>query len=536
MFDRREPSTYSLPASLPQWPQGEGSFNAGIINLGELEVKMVKQLAVFNYYYYYFKKYKTKSIMFYGPQSIPDGFFLLGHSAQPSSHRHLGRSCVLVARNSNNNLDHQPPPLMHPVGFDLIFKDTLFVIWRPRPPPGYRALGFIVTTLIRRVLMKPKLSVVMCVREDLTQSCQLGDDLCESYSKIKVFNTKPFRTGMFSKGVPVGTFVSALSDSDFPHVGYCLRNLNPNLEAMPNLEQVEALMQHYGPILYFHPDEVYFPSSVPWFFKKGAKLFKKGKSSNGIPIHPHGTNLPQGGTNDGSYWLDLPPEDVDDIKHGNLESAQLYIHVKPAFAGTFTDIDMWFFCPYKGPVAVTLTNKLKTKIKVGKHIGNWEHFTLRISNFNGELYSVYFSGHSGGKWVDASHLKFFKGNKPIVYSAKGSHATFPNAGTCIKGLPKLGIGLKMQADVSNQFIDASNTYHIVAAEYLGGVVEEPDWLQYMRVWGPTVSFDWRPELKKSITYLPFLTGLMVKKLVHLFPYKERRTGPKERLSWFGDEQ
>nr|XP_043619481.1 uncharacterized protein LOC122591304 isoform X1 [Erigeron canadensis]XP_043619482.1 uncharacterized protein LOC122591304 isoform X1 [Erigeron canadensis]XP_043619483.1 uncharacterized protein LOC122591304 isoform X1 [Erigeron canadensis]XP_043619484.1 uncharacterized protein LOC122591304 isoform X1 [Erigeron canadensis]XP_043619485.1 uncharacterized protein LOC122591304 isoform X1 [Erigeron canadensis]XP_043619486.1 uncharacterized protein LOC122591304 isoform X1 [Erigeron canadensis]XP_04 len=410
---------------------------------------------------------------------------------------------------------------MHPVEFDLIFKDTrsYYYIWRPRPPPGYRALGFIVTTLAMRGPIKPKLSDVMCVREDLTQSCELGDDLCANLSELKIFNTKAFKTGMFSKGVPVGTFVSTFSDSYLPHVGCCLRNLNPNLEAMPNLKQVDALIQHYGPILYFHPNEVYFPSSVSWFFKKGAKLFKKGKSSNGIPIDPHGSNLPRGGTNDGSFWLDLPSKGVDDVKHGDLESAELYVHVKPAFAGTFTDIDMWFFCPF------------------GKHVGNWEHFTLRISNFNGELYSVYFSGDSGGKWVDATRLEFFKGNKPIVYSAKGGHATFPNAGTCIKGLSKLGIGLKMQADVNIQFIDASNKYHIVAAEYLGGVVEEPDWLQYMRVWGPTISFDWRPELKKSITHLPFLTRLMVKKLIHLFPYnKERRTGPKERRSWFGDEQ
>lgn len=107
---------------------------------------------------------------------------------------------------------------------------------------------------------------------------------------------------------------------------------------MSNLEQVKELIHHYGPTVYFHPDEVYLPSSVPWFLK-----------------------------NENSYAL---------VKHGNLESAEVYIHVKPASSGTFTDIDMWMFDPFTGPVTFTVAKLLNLNIKTNKHLGYWEisHF------------------------------------------------------------------------------------------------------------------------------------------------------------------
>ncbi|CAL9092932.1 unnamed protein product [Musa textilis] len=94
-------------------------------------------------------------------------------------------------------------------------------------------------------------------------------------------------------------------------------------------------------------------------------------------IDTEGSNLPLGGKNDGEYWIDLPDDDRNGIiKIGNIDNAELYVHVKPAFGGTFGDIAMWNFCPFIGPAT----------IKVG--MANWEHYTRRISNFTGELVST----------------------------------------------------------------------------------------------------------------------------------------------------
>ncbi|CAL9752366.1 unnamed protein product [Musa acuminata subsp. burmannicoides] len=39
------------------------------------------------------------------------------------------------------------------------------------------------------------------------------------------------------------------------------------------------------------------------------------------------------------YWIDLPDDDRNSLtKKGNIDRAELYVHVKPAFGGTFSDI------------------------------------------------------------------------------------------------------------------------------------------------------------------------------------------------------
>ncbi|XP_071709928.1 hypothetical protein At1g04090-like [Rutidosis leptorrhynchoides] len=528
-----QPKPYFLPSPLPQWPQGRG-FASGRINIGELEVALVKD---FEFIASYTPKKAKTGVTFYKPVSLPEGFYTFGHYGQLTNQQLRGY--VVVARAAQNT-ETESPPLQLPLGYELIWNSGTIYVWQPIPSDGYRALGFLVTD----DEIEPDLEEVSCVRDDLTENCEVDDVILGSNSNIKIWNTKACKTGMFCKGVTVGTFFCTTSSNSSDELDICcLRNMNSNLEAMPNLEQVDALIDHYGPTVYFHPDEVYLPSSVSWFFENGALLFKKGKS-DGVSVNSNGSNLPQGGKNDGEFWLDLPEEDNDDtfVKHGNLESAELYVHVKPALGGTFTDIAMWIFCPFNGPVTFTV-EFLNINIemnKVGEHVGDWEHYTLRISNFDGELWSVYFSEHSGGEWVDASNLEFIEGNKPIVYSSRNGHASFPNAGTYIQGSTKLGIGVKNDVDKSDYFIDSSKRYKIIAAEYLTGVVDEPDWLQYMREWGPTVLYDGRSELEKIISHLPFFIRLTVETLIDLFPMElygeEGPTGPKEKDNWYGDER
>ncbi|KAL0298586.1 UNVERIFIED_CONTAM: hypothetical protein Sradi_6518400 [Sesamum radiatum] len=65
---------------------------------------------------------------------------------------------------------------------------------------------------------------------------------------------------------------------------------------------------------------------------------------------------------------------------------------------------MWIFCPFNGPSTIKAGAFNYTFSRIGQHVGDWEHYTLRLSNFDGELWSVYFSEHSGGEWLDASEL------------------------------------------------------------------------------------------------------------------------------------
>ncbi|CAL9760531.1 unnamed protein product [Musa acuminata subsp. burmannicoides] len=155
---------------------------------------------------------------------------------------------------------------------------------------------------------------------------------------------------------------------------------------MPNLRQVEALMQAYSPWIYFHPDEIYFPSSVSWFFDNGALLYQKG-NQNPTSIDSGGSNLPQGDSNDGTYWIDLPADDgqKNKIMKGDISSTKLYLHIKPMLGATFTDVVIWIFYPFNGPAKAKVGLFNVSLGKIGEHVGDWEHLTLRISNFTGEL-------------------------------------------------------------------------------------------------------------------------------------------------------
>lgn len=547
-----EPEPFSLPAPLPDWPEGQG-FATGRICLGEIEVLRITEFQ--SIWSCNWLHGKTKVLTFYKPVGIPDGFFCLGHYCQPNDQPlrgHVLVACIATSPEEEVGSIHEPlldlPALKKPLNYTLICSSETQhngcgYFWLPNPPVGYKAMGFVVNDKPEQ----PELEEVRCVRVDLTESCETCDLLLASDSKsskypFQVWNTRPCKRGMLCRGVSVGTFYcTTYLDPEEELDIACLKNFDSTLHAMPNLNQIHALIKHYGPTVFFHPDEVYLPSSVQWFFKNGALLYQDGNQM-GEPIDYRGSNLPSGETNDGAFWIDLPNDDEarGNLKNGNLESAELYVHVKPALGGTFTDIMMWVFCPFNGPATIKVGLMSIAMSKIGEHVGDWEHFTLRVSNFTGELWSTFFSQHSGGEWVDAFNLEFIEGNKPIVYSSKSGHASFPHPGTYLQGSSKLGIGVRNDAARSKFFVDSSTKYQIIAAEYLGdGIIKEPCWLDYMREWGPTIVYDSRSEIDKLIDLLPLFVRFSVENIFELFPTElygeDGPTGPKEKDNWAGDE-
>ncbi|KAK7264023.1 hypothetical protein RJT34_31625 [Clitoria ternatea] len=544
--------TFSLRFPVPQWPQGQG-FASGLVNLGEIEVFKVTR---FEFIWSSSALLDTKKVVtFYKLVGVPNGFRILGHYCQPSHKPLCG--FVLVVREVENCLpetadikNHDKlPPLKDPLGYKLVWHQNAasqemssVYFWLPMPPQGYKALGYFVTNKPG----EPELDEMCCVRIDLTDRCQDYHEILAVDSRIleftfKVWSLRPCDRGMLGKGVSVGTFFCSSGQTTGEELPIaCLKNINHLLPAMPNLQQIHALIEHYGPTVFFHPQEIYLPSSVDWFFNNGALLYRKGVSV-GEGIDATGSNLPGGGTNDGRFWIDLPRDGCKNfLKCGDLKSARLYVHVKPAHGGSFTDIAMWVFCPFNGPATLKIGMKNIPLSKIGEHVGDWEHFTLRICNFNGELYSIYFSQHSGGEWVDAHGLSYIEGNKAIVYSSKCGHASYPRPGTYIQGSSKLGIGIRNDAARSNLYVDSSIHYELIAAEYLGNDVTEPPWLQFMRQWGPKIVYDSKTELDKIINALPRILKYPVKNLFNKFPVElygeEGPTGPKEKNNWIQDER
>ncbi|KAD5317236.1 hypothetical protein E3N88_17182 [Mikania micrantha] len=264
-----------------------------------------------------------------------------------------------------------------------------------------------------------------------------------------------------------------------------------------------------------------------------------GDESNPVPVDPTGSNLPQGGSDDGMYWLDLPIDETerDRVKKGDLPTCEVYIHVKPMLGGTFSDIVIWVFYPFNGPSTLKLGLINVPLGRIGEHVGDWEHVTMRISNFNGVLYRVYFAQHSGGIWMDTTSLEFQDGtNKFIGYSSLHGHATYPVPGVVLQGTDVAGI--RNDTSKSDMFLDVGATYSIMAAEYIDSVIEPP-WLNYTRKWGPKITYEIGVELEKLENSLGILASAS-ESLLKILPsevYEEDGpTGPKMKDYWQGDER
>lgn len=522
-------TVFKFPSLIPSWPKGEG-FGTGDIDLGGLQLY---QISSFN------KIWETHEggpdnlgATFFESSSIPNGYFMLGSYAQPNNKALFGS--VLVGKDRTNGALNQP------IDYTLVWssesskakRDGNGYIWLPTPPNGYKSVGYIITTSPE----KPPLDKIRCVRSDFTDVCE-NDVWIWGDNGINFYGWRPSNRGVQAQGLSIGTFIAQNGGAN--NAISCLKNLKDGLSSMPNLGQVEALIKAYSPWVYFHPDENFFPSSVSWFFKNGALLYKKRDESNPVAMEPTGSNLPLNGSNDGSYWLDLPKDGgaKDQVKKGNLQDAGGYFHVKPMFGSTYTDIVLWLFYPFNGNAKAKFGVINVSLGKIGEHVGDWEHVTLRISNLDGELKSVYFSQHSSGIWVSAVDLEYQGGNKPVTYSSLHSHAFQPKTGNVLIG--GNGIGIRMEAAKGNSVIDTGAQFLVISAEYLGSMVVEPPWLNFCNKWGPKIEYDIGDEIKKVEKFLPGLMRSKFEEEIRGLPNEllgeEGPTGPKMKNSWGGDE-
>ncbi|CAI0451122.1 unnamed protein product [Linum tenue] len=422
-------TTFTLPSPLPTWPSTAGRFAAGTIDLGG--GLQVAQVASFN---------KLWSILeggpddlgasFYEPSQLPPNFHALGAYSQPNNSQF--HPWLLAAK------DTTTAALNPPVDYTLVLSTadldvkqqpaTGGYIWLPVPPEGYKAVGHVITTSPD----KPSLDTIRCVRSDLTDQCEPDASVwAAGPNGPNVFTVRPSNRGTQAAGVPVGSFATAAQVST---TLVCLKNTSYPAgdvasSPMPSLAQVDAIYRAYAPQIYFHPSEKYFPSSVNWYFSNGVDLYEKGKETEPVPVEPNGSNLPQGGWNDGSYWLDLPRDETEKerVKKGHPESA---------------------------------------------------------------LRSVYFSQHSAGAWVGAPGVEFEDGNKTVAYSSLNGHAMYPRVGLVMQGNRVFGI--RNDAARGGKVMDtAAVGFGVVAADYLAGTEEavaEPPWVNYMREWGPRIDY------------------------------------------------
>jgi hypothetical protein len=189
-----------------------------------------------------------------------------------------------------------------------------------------------------------------------------------------------------------------------------------------------------APIVWLAAGEEYFPSSVEWSFPNLVRVMGP----------------------DGNYWLNTrqalssPSDDSLPYFAGNLSSAPVYAFWIPK-NGACYDIVYFFYFPY---------NRGKQALNTvwGNHVGDWEHVTVRLDTALQPI-MVYFSQHDGGailSWADVEK----QGAQPVVYSAWGSHGSYPTAGNHSYG------PLNSLTDVCSRGTHWNTASSIAAFDYL----------------------------------------------------------------------
>ena len=211
-------------------------------------------------------------------------------------------------------------------------------------------------------------------------------------------------------------------DSNWYNLIYSNGKIAPPIpDPLPVITDSEKceMMQKFAPYVYMDKNESYFPSTVEFTFPYLNRYLNS----------------------DGNYWvktkeeLDSPSSILEYFK-GDLNEAKVYVFwVEKEY--DIMEATYFFYYPY---------NRGKEILNTiwGNHVGDWEHVTVRfgwnvISNkWSLSPIEVYLSAHDGGNKRTWDQIKLHN-NSPIVYSAKGSHAMYFDAGPhTYKSIPILG--------------------------------------------------------------------------------------------------
>ncbi|XP_071738972.1 hypothetical protein At1g04090-like [Rutidosis leptorrhynchoides] len=223
---------FQLPSSLSKWTRDQG----GPSDLG---------------------------ITFYDPVLIPRGFSSLGSYAQ-SNNMPLFTHFHVVKDVSNNPYK---PTLKSPTDYVIkwtshslnISKSGECYVWFPIAPYGYKAIGYVIT----REFIKPLLDQVSCVRIDFTDHMSEETSPNDHVMTIAIENQNVIDMNGLHVYSSVGGF-----KIENERLGKLQGRGKIVNDLMPNLDQIRTLIKAYAPVIYFHPDEEYLPSSVDWICRR----------------------------------------------------------------------------------------------------------------------------------------------------------------------------------------------------------------------------------------------------------------------------
>jgi hypothetical protein len=196
------------------------------------------------------------------------------------------------------------------------------------------------------------------------------------------------------------------------------------------------LLQKHRPILRYDSNECYFAdSAAEWTdhrgnrLKRGSEILATAGGDPGVPalsLEFLGLEYPGGVVAEKSDLVDCPDKDyVADAAEMHRQPVyrnKMYGRTQREPDGGSLWLQYWFFYFYND------FNLIGSLIKAGLHEGDWEMVQLRLGEDEVPDLAVY-AQHTGGdqrSWDEVERPD--GGDRPVVYVARGSHASYFDPG------------------------------------------------------------------------------------------------------------
>jgi hypothetical protein len=269
-----------------------------------------------------------------------------------------------------------------------------------------------------------------------------------------------------------------------------------------------AFIKEIAPIVYLHPDEIYWPMDPLAFIKssrfrrhldcardqgydKESEKWRKSDSHD-----PRFYDIPVAVINAYAAWKNGENRRPKDANRGDDWNVFLQPRGKPEGADDFFPecrVPCFFYCKEVDTAAVAgRTRELfdiplehyfkiyywffygySDSVGAFNHQGDWEHITVKVNDRGVE--GAFFAAHNERRYVRKKEMHF-KNGAIEVFSAKGSHASFPQEGNfTVCGWPS--------ADETKR---GGKTWETSAGLFPLG---EAPWKDYAGAWGEIGAFD-----------------------------------------------
>ncbi len=281
-------------------------------------------------------------------------------------------------------------------------------------------------------------------------------------------------------------------------------------------ELLRQMIERHAPVIRFHPEEPYFPSSVEWYLARC--LLIDGASGAVAARHPLAADLPKGPAAPDQlqrYWLTLDPAIAgpalepelaprDDPRRGNLPGARAYVRALHDAAQGHTDLQFWMFYPYDGPGLVRLRPRLLGALRTdqrlslwpaGMHEADWELAVIRIDHALLQPIAAFLSQHQNGDQHLGSDAIVALDREPDgrirLHASLFGHASYahPQERKLVhfkRSLAVVGIELglldRVEAGAAWDLSQTGNC-QIISTSWNDPQFPEPDWLAYAWRWG-----------------------------------------------------